>query len=203
MTAEPDEHLDTVLIGGREERLIVIVDYDFEWPSLFDALASVIEVAVGEGALSVEHIGSTSVPGLPAKPIIDILLIVEDVADENVFLGKLEAVGFELRVREIGHCMMRTTARDVHIHVLSAKSSAISDYLDFRDWLREDESDRHLYATTKKHLAQQPWLDMNDYAEAKTEVVTQILSRARRWLEAGSVVRYSEASIPHLGPHET
>lgn len=203
MPAESEEHLDTVLIGGREERPIVIVDYDFEWPSLFDALASAIVVAVGDGALSVEHIGSTSVPGLPAKPIIDILLIVEDVADENVFLGKLEAAGFELRVKEMGHCMMRTTARDVHIHVFSAKSPAVADYLDFRDWLRRDESDRRLYATTKKRLAQQPWPDMNYYAEAKTEVITQILSRARRWRESGPGVRYSEAGMPHLGPHKT
>lgn len=111
--------------------------------------------------LSIEHIGSTSVPGLAAKPIIDILLTVEDVDPERIFLGMLESAGFELRVREAGHCMMRTAARDVHIHVFSANSSVISDYLDFRDWLRGDKLDRNLYSTTKKRLAQQQWPDMN------------------------------------------
>lgn len=181
MAAVSGEHLDAVLIGGQEERPIVIVDYDSAWPQLFDQLALVIKGAVGDGALSIEHIGSTSVPGLAAKPIIDILLTVKDVADEDDYLCMLEDAGFVLRVREAGHRMMRSPSKDVHIHVFSADDPAIPNYLDLRDWLRTDESDRILYATTKRRLAQHRWSDMNYYAEAKTDVISQILSRARTW----------------------
>lgn len=189
MKPESDEHLDAVLIGGREERPIVIVEYDSEWPSRFEALALKIKAAVADVARSVEHIGSTSVPGLAAKPIIDILVTVEDVADENSYLSKLEAAGFVLRVREAGHRMMRTPEKDVHIHVFSADNPVIPNYLDLRDWLRVDETDRALYAATKKGLAQQQWADMNYYAEAKTEVIAEILSRARTWRGGRKVTR--------------
>lgn len=181
MSAESDEHLDSVLIGGREERPIVIVNYDAGWPVRFQALAVVINEAVGGDLLAVDHIGSTSVPGLAAKPIIDILMTVRDVEDESVYLDKLESAGFVLRVREAGHRMMRTPAKDVHLHVFSPDNAAVPNYLDLRDWLRVDETDRDLYATTKKTLAQQRWTDMNYYAEAKTEVITEILTRARIW----------------------
>lgn len=140
-----------------------------------------IKEAVGDVALTVEHIGSTSVPGLAAKPNIDILMTVEDVADENSYLSQLEAAGFVLRVREAGHRMMRTPSKDVHIHVFSADNPVVSNYLDLRDWLRVDEADRALYAAIKRDLAQQQWADMNYYAEAKTDVITEILSRARMW----------------------
>lgn len=189
MKAESDEHLDTVLIGGREERPIVIMEYDPEWPFRFDALAGVIKGAIADGALSVDHIGSTSVPGLASKPIIDILVTVEDVEDENAYLGKLENAGFVLRVREAGHRMMRTPAKDVHIHVFSADNPAVSNYLDLRDWLRVDEMDRSLYGAVKKDLAQQQWADMNYYAEAKTDVISRILSRARIWRDGRKVTR--------------
>ncbi|ALE93400.1 hypothetical protein AOC05_15505 [Arthrobacter alpinus] len=187
MNPVSDEHLDSVLIGGREERPIVIMEYDADWPSRFDALALTLKVAIADVALSVEHIGSTSVPGLAAKPIIDILVTVEDVANEDSYLGKLEAAGFVLRVREAGHRMMRTPQKDVHVHVFSAGSPEISNYLDIRDWLRVDDKDRSLYAMTKRNLAQQRWADMNYYAEAKTAVISEILARARLWREGRKV----------------
>lgn len=189
MKPESDEHLDAVLIGGREERPIVIVEYDSDWPLRFAALALEIKEAVAEAALSVEHIGSTSVPGLAAKPIIDILLTVDDVAEENSYLGKLEAAGFVLRVREAGHRMMRTPEKDVHMHVFSADDPAVSNYLDLRDWLRVDAPDRALYQAKKEELALQNWTDMNYYAEAKTEVISEILFRARIWRGGKNVRR--------------
>lgn len=189
MNRESDEYLDAVLIGGREMRPIVIIEHDSAWASRFEALALVIKEAIGDVALSVEHIGSTAVPGLAAKPIIDILVTVDDVANENSYVSKLESVGLVLRVREFCHRMMRTPEKDVHIHVFSADSPAVPDYLDIRDWLRVDEKDRVLYATTKKSLAQQEWTDMNYYAEAKTDVIAEILARARMWRAGQKVTR--------------
>ena len=179
MTSAFDDHLDAVLIGGRENRPIVIVDYDHRWSAQFAELAGNIRDAVGKPALMVEHIGSTAVPHLAAKPIIDILLTVADVAEEAVYLPQLEGAGFILRVREPGHRMFRTADRDVHIHVFSNCDEAVPPYLELRDWLQRHEKDRMLYAKKKKALAQQQWADMNYYAVAKTAVIAAILRRAR------------------------
>jgi GrpB-like predicted nucleotidyltransferase (UPF0157 family) len=178
---ELDRHLDSVLIGGREPFTPVISDYDQAWPARFAELEVGIRSALGDAAFAIEHIGSTSVPHLAAKPIIDVLVVVADVEDEQSYVSALEDAGFVLRVREARHRMFRTPGRDVHIHVYSAGDQAITDYLDLRDWLRVDESDRTLYADVKRDLAQRRWTDMNHYAEAKTGVIEQVLGRARAW----------------------
>ena len=137
--------------------------------------------ALGEAALSVEHIGSTSVPGLAAKPIVDILLVVEDSGEEASYVPSLEGAGYILRVREPDfheHRMFRTPAKDVHVHVFSAGSPEIERYLLLRDRLRQNEGDRELYAQTKRELAMRDWPNIEHYAEAKTEVVEDIISRA-------------------------
>lgn len=108
MNRESDEHLDAVLIGGGEVHPIVSIEYDSAWPSRFEALGLVIKEAIGDVVLSVAHSGSTAVPGLAAKPIIDIRVTVDDVANEDSYVSKLESVGFVVRVRELGHRMMRT-----------------------------------------------------------------------------------------------
>lgn len=176
-----DEYLDLVLIGGREPASIIIANYDATWPERFAELKGRVEQALAATALSVEHIGSTSVPGLAAKPIIDMLLTVRSVADEAAYFGALEQVGFVLRVREPGHRMLRTPKRDVHLHVYAPEDQAVADYLDLRDWLRESESDRALYESTKRDLARREWSDMNHYADAKSDVIRAILGRARAW----------------------
>jgi GrpB-like predicted nucleotidyltransferase (UPF0157 family) len=176
-----DRYLDSVLIGGREPFTLVIADYDPAWPARFAELEARIRSALGEAALAVEHIGSTSVPRLAAKPIIDVLVVVADVVEESSYVPALEDAGFALRVREAGHRMFRTPGRDVHIHVYSSGEQAIRDYLDLRDWLRVDEPDRTLYAGVKRDLATRPWSDMNHYADAKSEVIQQVLGRARAW----------------------
>lgn len=180
-----DAELDAVLIGGREMRPIVIVDYDNKWPDRFEELALQVKNALGNGALSVEHIGSTAVPGLAAKPIVDMLLVVHDVTDEGAYVTPLEQKGFVLRVREPRHRMLRTIEKDVHIHVFEPESQEIRDYLDLRNWLRINEADRDLYTATKKKLAQQRWSDMNYYSDAKSSIVQQILGRARDWRATG------------------
>jgi GrpB-like predicted nucleotidyltransferase (UPF0157 family) len=173
-----------VLVGAPAEQVpVVLVEYDQTWPQRFDREQGSIEGALGRRALSVEHIGSTSVPGLVAKPIIDICLVVEDSSDEPAYVPDLEAAGYELRVREPDwheHRMLRTAARDVHVHVFTVGSPEIDRHLAFRDWLRTNKGDRELYASTKRELAERDWPTMQHYAEAKTDVVEAILVRAQR-----------------------
>jgi GrpB-like predicted nucleotidyltransferase (UPF0157 family) len=172
------ERSETGLIGGTEKREIKIADYDPNWPTLFEKHAKIISDTIGSGALRIEHIGSTSVPGLAAKPVIDILVVVKDSVDESVYLRQLEAAGYVLRVREpdwFEHRMFRTRERDVHIHVYSDRCSEIQRNLTFRDRLRRNSDDRKRYEQVKRELAKQDWPDMNAYAEAKTQVIEEII----------------------------
>jgi len=185
MNDDSDPILDAsreALVGEPETVEVFVVDYDPEWPRRFELERAKITAALGERALAVEHIGSTSVPGLAAKPIIDICLVVADSSDEASYVPDLLAAGYELRVREPDfheHRMLRTSAHDVHVHVFTLGSVEISRYLIFRDWLRMDNADRDLYASTKRVLARQDWPTMQHYAEAKSKVVEAILGRAR------------------------
>ncbi|SNR85430.1 GrpB family protein [Blastococcus mobilis] len=181
MGTERDHCLDSVLIGGREPVRVVVSNYEPAWPARFAAVKARIHAALGETALAVEHIGSTAVPGLAAKPIIDVLVVVSDVEDESSYASALEGAGFALRVREPGHRMLRTPGKDVHVHVHEPDAQAVTDYVDLRDWLRVDPADRSRYAAVKRDLAQRPWPDMNHYADAKSEVIQQMLGRARVW----------------------
>jgi GrpB-like predicted nucleotidyltransferase (UPF0157 family) len=174
-----DATLDEVLIGGREPMRVDVVDYDPRWPARFAAERDRIAAALGHGAVRVEHIGSTAVHGLAAKPIVDILVVVADAQHEAAYLPALEAAGYPLRVRESGHRMFRTTDRDVHVHVYGEGAPEIADYLALRDRLRADPGDRRLYERTKRRLAERDWPDMNYYAKAKTDVIAEVLGRAR------------------------
>lgn len=173
-----DDVTVTELVGGVERRELVLRDYDHAWPALFREHERRIRRMLGPG-VRVEHIGSTSVPGLAAKAIIDIVVVVEDITAEEDYLAPLVGGGYELRVREPGHRLVRTPARDVHVHVLQAGDQAITDYLLLRDRLRTDAADRDLYGRAKRRLIAQDWPDMNAYAEAKTDVIEAIKSRAR------------------------
>lgn len=166
------------LIGGVEKRDLALADYDARWPEAYARHERRIRAAVGT-AVQVEHIGSTAVPGLAAKPIIDILVAVDDITAEEDYLGQLLDAGYELRVREPGHRMVRTPTRDVHVHVLEVGDAAADDYLILRDHLRTDSDDRDLYERTKRSLIDQDWADMNAYAAAKTDVIAAIKQRAR------------------------
>jgi GrpB-like predicted nucleotidyltransferase (UPF0157 family) len=157
-----------------------MADYDPQWPETYGRHERRIRAALGPAAVQVEHIGSTSVPGLAAKPIIDVLVTVEDITAEEDYLDQLLEAGYELRVREPGHRMVRTAARDVHVHVVRVGDEAADEYLLFRDRLRADPEDRNLYERTKRALIEQDWADMNAYADAKTEVIAGIIERARQ-----------------------
>jgi len=141
-----------------------------------------IRGALGERALRIEHIGSTAVPGLIAKPLIDILLVVADSADEPSYVPTLEAAGYVLRIREPDwdeHRLFNGPEIDVNLHVYTKGSDEIERYLLLRGRLRENVADRDLYAQTKRDLAARQWTYVQNYADAKSEVVEAIIARAR------------------------
>jgi GrpB-like predicted nucleotidyltransferase (UPF0157 family) len=160
---------------------ITLVEYDPSWPELFEQEANRIRSVLGRKALQIEHVGSTSVPGLCAKPIIDMLLVVKDSADEPSYVPALEAAGYTMRIREADwfeHRLFKGPDTDINLHVFSAGTSEIDRMLRFRDWLRSNESDREKYAQVKRSLAKNKWRHVQHYADAKTPIVQEIMERA-------------------------
>jgi len=185
-----DEQLRQVTIGEPTaiNSQITLADYDPAWPAHFAEQERIIRNALGDRALRIEHAGSTSVPGLPAKPIIDIVLTVADSADESIYVPALEAAGYTLRIREPDweeHRVLKRTGPDVNLHVFTAGSPEIDRMLGFRDWLRAHPEDRDHYAATKRALAARTWNYVQNYADAKSEVVGEIIERARVARESG------------------
>jgi GrpB-like predicted nucleotidyltransferase (UPF0157 family) len=172
--------VEVELVGGIEVRRLELARYDDRWAGIYLDHQRRIQDALTAVDIEIEHIGSTSVPGLAAKPIIDIVVTVDDITAEEDYLDPLMMAGYELRVREPGHRMLRTPSRDVHVHILERGDHAVDEYLLFRDHLRADVDDRALYENTKRTLLAQNFDDMNSYAEAKTEVISAIKTRARR-----------------------
>ena len=163
------------------DKPIELAEYDPAWPELYEREAANIRTALGERVRVLEHAGSTSVPGLAAKPVIDVVLAVADSADEDAYVPPLEEAGYVLAVREPDwheHRVLRGSEPTVNLHVFSEGSSEVGRMLAFRDRLRTDEADRRLYERTKRELAGRTWTYTQDYADAKTEVVEAILARA-------------------------
>ncbi|WP_235498749.1 GrpB family protein [Knoellia sp. Soil729] len=176
------------VVGERPEPWsvpVVLHDPDPAWAELFAADALAIRWVLRDRVLAVDHVGSTSVPGLPAKPILDILLQVDDSADEGAYVPALESLGYWLQVREAGwleHRVLyqrveRGCPHDINLHVLSPGRAAeeIGRMLGLRNWLRSHPVDRERYAAVKRELARRRWRYVQDYADAKTEVVEEIL----------------------------
>jgi GrpB-like predicted nucleotidyltransferase (UPF0157 family) len=167
---------------------IVVADYDPVWPELFRREADRVRTTLGERALQIEHVGSTSVPGLAAKPVIDILLVVADSADEDSYVAPLEGAGYVLRIREPDwheHRVLKGPDTNINLHVFSQGSPEIERMLTFRDRLRADDAERDLYERAKRDLAQGDWKYVQDYADAKTEVVEGIIARAPHRTDTG------------------
>jgi len=161
---------------------ITLVEYDPAWRGNYAREAQRIKGALAERALSVEHVGSTSVPGLMAKPIIDILLVVANSADERSYVPALEATGYVLRIREPDwheHRLFKGPDININLHVFTQGSEEIKRTLLLRDWLRTNKADRELYARTKRDLASKKWKYVQNYADAKGEVIEGILARAK------------------------
>jgi len=185
MTQPPqrsDEDIAAVRIGPPEvlDAPIELVEYDPGWPALYEREAARISHALGDQALLLEHVGSTSVPQLAAKPRIDIVLAVADSRDECGYAPPLEAAGYVLRVREPDwheHRLFKGPDTDVNLHVFSAGCVEIERMIRFRDHLRGNEPDRLLYERTKRELARRTWRYVQHYADAKTAVVDEIMGR--------------------------
>jgi GrpB-like predicted nucleotidyltransferase (UPF0157 family) len=179
-----DEELAKVTIGGPRPLAgrIEISEYDPSWPSWYEREAARIRSVLGDRVIRIEHVGSTSVPGLPAKPIIDIALEVPNSADEAAYVPEMEASGYVLRIREpewFEHRLFKGPDTEVNLHVFSAGCAEVEQMLLFRGWLRTNAADRGLYADAKRDLAARDWKYMQQYADAKTAVVHEILARAR------------------------
>ena len=182
MKEQRDSHVTTDDPGS--SRRIQIATYNSAWPILFEQQAARIRDALKELALRIEHVGSTSVPGLAAKPVIDIHLTVQDSADENAYGSPLEKAGFRLIVREpdwFGHRMYVDLDPEVNLHVFSEGCPELARCRLFRDWLRIDQADRELYTQVKQTLALREWNHVNDYADAKGDTINEIMVRAEEW----------------------
>jgi GrpB-like predicted nucleotidyltransferase (UPF0157 family) len=180
-----DRELAEVTIVGPRPLVapVEIHDYDPDWPRLYEREEARIRSVLGDRAIRIEHVGSTSVPGLAAKPIVDIALEVPDSADEPAYVPALEAGGYVLRIREpdwFEHRLFKGPDTDVNVHVFPAGCEEVDRMLLFRDRLRQDAADRELYAEKKRELAGREWKYMQQYADAKTAVVNEIMARANR-----------------------
>ena len=172
--------------GSERNDPIEVVEYDNHWPSRFQQWRDLIAASLGTIARRIEHVGSTSVPGLPAKPIIDVQVSVNDLADEGAYVPPLEeTVGVQLRSRDSMHRYFRPfagRARDVHVHVCSVGSDWEREHLLFRDYLRVHREDADRYAEAKRealrHWADDGWA----YTDAKTEAILDILDKAESWV---------------------
>ncbi|HEX2304400.1 MAG TPA: GrpB family protein [Gaiella sp.] len=178
-----DRELAEVTIGGPRPLLapIEIRDYDSDWPRLYEQEEERIRSVLGAKVIRIEHVGSTSVPGLPAKPLIDIVLEVADSADEAAYVPAMESAGYVLRIREpdwFEHRVLKGPDTDVNVHVFTAGCEEVDRMLRFRDWLRGHAADRELYAERKRELAVRDWKYTQQYADAKTAVVQEIMARA-------------------------
>jgi GrpB-like predicted nucleotidyltransferase (UPF0157 family) len=160
---------------------IELTDYDPSWPGLFRREDERIRAILGDRVLLLEHVGSTSVPGLAAKPLIDMTMVVADSSDENAYVPALEAGGYRLTIREPDwheHRLLKGPDTNVNLHVFSDGCSEVDRMLAFRDWLRTHDDDRELYERAKRELAAQEWKYVQNYADAKSAVVGDILARA-------------------------
>lgn len=178
-----DEELQKVTVGKLKPHnaTIHLEEYDPRWPELFKREAKRIRSALGDKVLRLEHVGSTSVPGLCAKPVIDILLVVKDSSDESAYVPALEKAGYLLRIREpewFEHRMFKGPDTDINLHVFSLGAEEIDRMLRFRDWLRSQEADRKKYARVKRRLAKKKWRHIQNYADAKSSIIREIMERA-------------------------
>jgi GrpB-like predicted nucleotidyltransferase (UPF0157 family) len=177
-----DEQLRAATIGELPEHnaTIDLAEYDPEWPRLYEREEARIRAALGPKALRVEHVGSTSVPGLAAKPVVDIVLVVADTRDEDAYVPPLEAAGYVLRIREpdwFEHRLFKGPDTNVNLHTFSEGCEEIERMIGFRNWLRTHDEDRDLYLAAKRELAAREWKYVQNYADAKSAVVRGILAR--------------------------
>ena len=168
---------------------IVICAPNPEWPQRFEEVKERIQTALGAFIVDIAHAGSTSVPGLPAKDIIDVDLTLQDATDEASYVKPLEAAGFRFLLREPRWHQHRFFVEDwpnayhVNVHVWGPDSPEAARHRIFRDWLRKTPADLELYAKVKRDAAEQTAVagdSVMDYTERKGNTIQEILDRAFR-----------------------
>ncbi len=182
-TPATEADIEAYTVGGAHPQRgpIHLAEYDAAWPELFIREAARVKQVLGDSAIRVEHVGSTSVPGLAAKPIVDIVMEVTDSSDESAYVTALESHGYRLRIREPDwwkHRMLMGPDTEIHLHVFTVGCPEVDRMLRFRDHLRANPGDRELYEAKKRELASRDWAYIQNYADAKTDVVEQIMARA-------------------------
>ena len=178
-----EEEIMSVTVGIPDvlNHTIHLADYDPAWSLIFAELEQEIRSILKDKVLLLEHVGSTSVPGLSAKPIIDIVLAVADSSDESSYVPQLEKLGYVLKIREpdwYEHRVLKLQNKKTNLHVFTTGCEEIERMIAFRDWLRNHPEDKKLYEATKRKLSQQTWKYIQNYADAKSAVVGQIMNRA-------------------------
>ena len=183
-TVVSDEDLQAVTVGDLvvHGTTIHLAEYDPAWPGLYEREAVRIRATLGDRVRLLEHVGSTSVPGLAAKPVIDIVLAVPDSADELAYVPDMEVAGYVLRIREpdwFEHRLFKGPDTNVNLHTFTEGCAEIDRMTGFRDWLRVHDDERELYERTKRGLAAREWRHVQHYADAKSKVVEGIVARSR------------------------
>lgn len=172
------------LIGSLRNDPIEVVDYDPAWPRRFKKLQKVLAAALGPTAVRIDHVGSTAVPGLVAKPVIDIQVSVPDVDDEKAYRAAIESCGLALRYRELGHRYFRPPPglpRVWQVHVCTAGSKWERDHLLFRDFLRQHADEARRYEAAKFDVAGHHRFDRIAYNDAKSPLIAEMMTRADTW----------------------
>jgi GrpB-like predicted nucleotidyltransferase (UPF0157 family) len=180
VTNDPEsEYLQPRAVHNKQ---IYLAEPDAGWPLEYADVEAGLHAALGDRAKLVEHVGSTAIPGLVAKPILDILLLVADSADESAYVSQLEGAGYVFHIRERDwqeHRLFKRRAPDINLHIFTVGAPEAERLLRFRDWLRSHPDERETYARVKAELAAKEWEYVQDYADAKSAVVTAILARAQ------------------------
>jgi GrpB-like predicted nucleotidyltransferase (UPF0157 family) len=158
---------------------IHLAPYDPEWTQRYERVAADIRVALGTTALRVEHVGSTAIPDILAKPVIDVLVLVEAYDPESVYKGPLESVGYRFGHRDESHVFFEGSPRGmpVYVHVVEESAKDSRKMIVFRDYLRAHPEEARRYEDLKVSLAEQH-TDVNDYADGKSSYVWDIVRRA-------------------------
>lgn len=159
-------------------KTIIISPYNPIWPTMYNEEANKIKENLGDNCLAIHHVGSTSVSGLAAKPIIDILPVVQDLSEVDKANQKMEELGYEVK-GEYGFLLRRYFVKNqFNVHVFDQSNTEIKRFLNFRNWLREHPGDRMAYENLKRQLAKEFKSDTQGYAFAKSNFVSNIDKQA-------------------------
>jgi GrpB-like predicted nucleotidyltransferase (UPF0157 family) len=172
-------------LAGRGTQPVEVVDYDRDWPRQYEEERDRIAAAIGDSAVAIEHVGGTAVPGLPAKPVIDLMVGVEDIERAGPAVAGLINLGYEY-VPEFESQLpdrryfRRGSPESHHVHMVPVDSDYFAEHLLFRDWLRAHPQAAEEYGKLKRGLAGRFPLDRDAYRAGKVPFIEMVVAAARR-----------------------